>query len=68
MPDDQKLRRGDQAPDTGRYEALNIFGARTGRMVHAEDGEALPAAPHGFTWRRIADEADADLTDQSQQQ
>jgi hypothetical protein len=47
---------GDRAPVTGPYEELNIFGTHTGTVYSAEQGEPLPAAPRGFTWRRT-DEA-----------
>jgi hypothetical protein len=44
----------DDAPATGRYELLNIFGTPTGEAVSASQGERLPAAPLGYGWRRIA--------------
>ena len=47
---------GDHAPVTGRYEELNVFGARTGNVHHAREGEPLPSAPRGFLWRRIEDD------------
>ncbi len=42
---------GDLAPETGHYEEHNIFGTPSGRIVHANEGEPLPFAPRGFTWR-----------------
>jgi hypothetical protein len=53
MSHDQEHRPGDCTPVTGRYEELNVFGTRTGKTVHVEEGEPLPAAPCGYTWRRI---------------
>jgi hypothetical protein len=44
---------GTPAPATGHYEELNVFGARTGKVAHVEEGEEMPSAPRGFTWRRI---------------
>ena len=45
---------GDRAPDNGRYEELNVFGAPTGRTATMEQGQELPPAPQGFTWREVA--------------
>ena len=47
---------GDEAPHTGHYEELSVLGARTGRTVHVQEGEPLPAAPRGFKWRRVTRE------------
>ena len=44
---------GDHAPATDHYEQLNIFGTPTGWVVRVTEGERLPAAPRGCTWRRI---------------
>jgi Resolvase, N terminal domain len=44
----------DDAPASGRYELLNIFGTPTSEAVSASEGERLPAAPLGYTWRLIA--------------
>ena len=44
---------GTYAPRQGRYEELNVFGSRTGKIEHVREGERLPLAPRGFTWRRI---------------
>lgn len=38
----------DDAPTSGRYELLNVFGTPTG------EGERLPAAPLSYTWRLVA--------------
>jgi hypothetical protein len=43
---------GDRAPATDHYEQLNIFGTPTGQVVQVTEGEPLPAAPRGYTWRR----------------
>jgi hypothetical protein len=42
---------GDAAPQTGHYEEHNVFGSPTGRIVHVSEGELLPRAARGFTWR-----------------
>jgi hypothetical protein len=42
---------GDPAPETGRYEEYDVPGNPTGRIVHVNEGEPLPVAPRGFTWR-----------------
>ena len=42
---------GDPVPVTGHYEELNVFGSPTGKVHHATEGEPLPDAPRGFTWR-----------------
>jgi hypothetical protein len=44
---------GAQAPVIGHYEELNVFGSPTGRVEHVREGERLPHAPRGFTWRQI---------------
>jgi hypothetical protein len=44
----------DDAPATGRYGLLNIFGTPTGEAMSASKGERLPAAPLGNSWRLIA--------------
>jgi hypothetical protein len=49
---------GSNAPATGRYEQLNVFGTPTGRLAHVREGEQLPSAPRGFTWRRAAEEGE----------
>ncbi|HLJ06328.1 MAG TPA: hypothetical protein VKT26_08650 [Acetobacteraceae bacterium] len=48
---DNEVRPGERAPATGSYEELNVFGVRTGKVLHIRTGEALPAAPRGFSWR-----------------
>jgi hypothetical protein len=44
----------DDAPASGRYELLNVFGTATGEIVSAGKGERLPAAPLGYRWRLVA--------------
>jgi hypothetical protein len=56
MPHPNEHLPGDEAPRTGHYEELNIFGSRTGRTAHIQEGDPLPGAPHGFTWRRVTRE------------
>lgn len=41
------------APETGHYAEANVFGTHTGILIHARKGDALPAAPRGFTWRLV---------------
>ena len=43
---------GECAPMNGHYEELNVLGARTGKVLHVQQGELLPKAPRGFTWRQ----------------
>jgi hypothetical protein len=51
-PDRTRVRRpGAPALYEGIYQELNSFGTPTGRTVRAPQGQQLPAAPHGFTWR-----------------
>jgi hypothetical protein len=50
---DTVLQPGDDAPVTGAYEELNIFGTRTGRLHVAQEGDPLPRLPRGFSWRQI---------------
>jgi hypothetical protein len=49
-------RPGERASETGHYEELNVFGAPTGKVTHAKEGDELPTAPRGFTWRRVSRE------------
>jgi hypothetical protein len=49
-------RPGEPASRSGQYEELNVFGSRTGRMAHVEEGKELPGAPRGFTWRHVEPE------------
>jgi hypothetical protein len=43
------------APQTGLYETLNIFGSPSGTRVWVVEGDPLPTAPFGFTWRLVPD-------------
>jgi hypothetical protein len=56
MAERQEHQPGTHAPATGHYEELNIFGTRTRRVQHAQEGEQLPHGPRGFTWRQIEEE------------
>jgi hypothetical protein len=52
-----ELTPTDDAPASGRYELLNVFGTATGEVVVcARKGERLPAAPLSYTWRLVADD------------
>jgi hypothetical protein len=44
---------GTPAPETGRYEELNVLGTATGVVVERDQGEMLPSLPRGFTWRQV---------------
>jgi hypothetical protein len=57
MAERQEHQPGTHAPATGHYEELNVFGSRTGRVEHVEEGARLPPGPRGFTWRQIDEEA-----------
>jgi hypothetical protein len=56
MAERQEHQPGTHAPVTGQYEELNAFGTRTGRVEHVHEGELLPSAPRGFTWRQVTEE------------
>jgi hypothetical protein len=53
MPERQEHQPGTDASVTGLYEELNVFGSPTGKVEHAHEGEQLPHAPRGFSWREI---------------
>jgi hypothetical protein len=53
MPHAKDHDPGDEAPRTGHYAEVNIFGTHTGRTVHVHEGEPLPSAPRGFAWRGV---------------
>lgn len=44
---------GSRAPISGDYELLNVFGSPTGDTVAIAEGDVLPPAPIGFSWRLI---------------
>ena len=44
----------DAATASGRYELLNIFGTATGEALSVCEGERLPAAPLGHSWRLVS--------------
>lgn len=48
---------GESAEVSGTYELLNFAGTPTGQTVAVEEGQALPPAPLGWTWRLIPDDA-----------
>ena len=52
---------GKPAPRAGQYEELNVFGSPTGRMALMAEGDQLPPAPRGFTWRPLAERSVAEL-------
>ena len=44
---------GSEAPASGVYEQLNIFGTATGITERVAEGERLPLAPQGYSWRML---------------
>jgi hypothetical protein len=56
MAERQEYQPGSHAAATGDYEELNVFGSLTGKVEHVHEGEQLPSAPRGFTWRQVAEE------------
>jgi hypothetical protein len=50
---------GVLAPVAGIYEQRNVLGSPTGLRVSMAQGDALPAAPRGFTWALVQARADA---------
>jgi hypothetical protein len=53
MIDREEHQPGTRASITGRFEELNIFGSPTGKIEHVREGERLPPAPQGLSWRHI---------------
>jgi hypothetical protein len=47
------------APSTGTYEQRNVLGSPTGVRISVSQGDVLPAAPRGFTWRLIGNGQDS---------
>jgi len=56
---------GDRAPNSGGYQELNVFGSPTGRVVLVAEGDKLPRAPRGFTWRSLSERSVAELRAQA---
>jgi hypothetical protein len=52
---DTEYSPGTAAPAAALYETVNLFGRKTGHRIRAEQGEALPALPRGFTWALVED-------------
>ena len=52
---------GERARCSGRYEELNVFGARTGMVHYAREGEPLPSAPRGFTWQPLTERSTVEI-------
>jgi hypothetical protein len=46
-------RPGEPAFRAGCYVELNVFGSPTGNATQVQEGEELPGAPRGFTWRFV---------------
>jgi hypothetical protein len=44
----------EPAPVSGTYEQLNVFGSPTGDdTIYVKQGDRLPKAPRGYTWRLL---------------
>lgn len=56
-----EVQPGDEAPTTGVYEKLNVFGTSTGEVAVVAIGEKMPRAARGFTWRKLSDQSPAEL-------
>ena len=52
---------GHPAPVAGVYRLLNVFGSETIEAIHVAQGQPLPPAPLGHSWRleRLADDTEA---------
>ena len=46
-------RPGEPASCKGRSTEHAVLGSPTGKVVEVEQGEELPIAPRGFTWRHV---------------
>ena len=53
MPDPCEAAPGEPAPVNDIFELLNVLGSPTATQVVRLAGDALPAAPIGWTWRRV---------------
>ncbi len=51
---------GQSAPAPGTYEQINVFGTPTGIRVNVAHGQPLPAAPIGYGWAIVEEDASAD--------
>ena len=47
---------GDPAPFSGIYELLNVLGFPSKTRIPRRQGERLPRAPLGWTWRFVGTE------------
>ena len=55
------------APHTGIFEEVNVFGSATGGAAFVTEGDALPAAPRGFTWRPLGTLSVAELRQRAEE-
>ena len=58
---------GARVPAAGPYEELNVLGASTGKVIVVQQGDALPPAPRGFTWRPLRQRSPNELRDRAQE-
>ena len=56
-PDDAQVGEQSQLPGELVHEELNVLGTPTGVVTYATKRQPLPAAPLGFTWRKVVDSA-----------
>lgn len=61
----KEYQPGERAPIAGRYEELSPFGAPTGRSTMMQEGDALPGAAPGFSWRPLSARSAAELRTQA---
>ena len=53
---------GIPAPNTGRYEELNVLGSPTGLAIEVREGQLLPRLPRGCAWRLVARQTIAEMS------
>jgi hypothetical protein len=58
MSQELDLKPGAPAPATGTYEKRNVFGTPTGNRINVNNGDPMPPAPRGFTWRCVPSSSD----------
>jgi hypothetical protein len=52
---------GKRAPVAGDYQELSALGTPTGKLALMTEGEPLPPAPRGFSWRLLSQRSAAEL-------
>ena len=46
---------GSTVPETGAYQQIDVFGMLTGISEWLREGERLPLAPIGYSWRKVTE-------------